>query len=104
MKLVSLHQRDWGERLEEAVWAYRVTWKTSTGFTPFQLVYGKSAVMPIELEIKTLKMATRLNLCLNKAQQTRLEQLHQLDEYRQEAILRMDLVQNQHKRWHEVHL
>lgn len=103
-KSISIHQRDWGERLAEAVWAYRVTWKTSTGFTPFQLVYGKSAVMPIELEIKILKMATRLNLCLDKAQQTQLEQLHQLDEYRQEAVLRMELVQNQRKKWHDVHL
>jgi len=40
-----------------ALWAYRTTVKTSTGFTPFQLVYGLEVVLPIECEIPSLQMA-----------------------------------------------
>jgi len=43
-----------------ALWAYRTTVKASTGFTPFQLVYGLEAVLPIECEISSLQMAIEL--------------------------------------------
>lgn len=38
-KIVHLHRRDWNSRLLEAVWTYKTTWKTTSGFTPFQLLY-----------------------------------------------------------------
>lgn len=40
--------------------AYRTFVKTSTGFTPFQLVYGLEVVLPIECEIMSLKLAVEL--------------------------------------------
>lgn len=40
-KTVQLHHRDWSSRLLEVVWAYRTTWKTTTRFVPFELLYGK---------------------------------------------------------------
>ena len=46
-KTIHLHQKDWSSRLLEVVWAYRTTWKTTTGFTPFELLYGKVAMLPI---------------------------------------------------------
>ena len=42
------------------LWAYRTSVKTSIGFTPFQLVYGLEAVLPIECEISSLKLAIEL--------------------------------------------
>jgi hypothetical protein len=41
-KTVQFHHRDWENKLSEVVWAYRTTWKTSTRFTPYELVYGKT--------------------------------------------------------------
>ena len=40
-KTVQLHHKDWADRLPEALWAYRTTWRNTTGYTPYQLVYGK---------------------------------------------------------------
>ena len=40
-KTVNMHQKDWAERLPEALWAYRTTWRNSTGHTPYELVYSK---------------------------------------------------------------
>jgi len=38
------------------LWSYRTSVKTSTGFTPFQMVYGLKVVLPIECEITSLKL------------------------------------------------
>ena len=46
--------------LPGALWAYRTSVKTSTGFTPFHLVYGKEALMPVEVELPAVKMLEKL--------------------------------------------
>ena len=38
------------------------------GFTPFELLYGKTVVMPIEFEHKTLKTTIELDSALPVAQ------------------------------------
>ena len=50
-KLVHEKKRRWDKHVPEVLWAYRTTHKLAIGFTPFQLVYGMEAVLPIELEI-----------------------------------------------------
>ncbi|RVW98361.1 hypothetical protein CK203_034255 [Vitis vinifera] len=42
--------RDWLEKLPFALWAYRTSFRTSTGATPYLLVYGMEAVLPVEIE------------------------------------------------------
>nr|GEV00921.1 hypothetical protein [Tanacetum cinerariifolium] len=42
----------WSEKLEDALWAFRTTYKTPIGCTPYKLVYKKSCHLPIELENK----------------------------------------------------
>nr|CAN65804.1 hypothetical protein VITISV_014922 [Vitis vinifera] len=39
--------RDWSEKLPFALWAYQTSFRTSTGATPYSLVYGMEAVLPI---------------------------------------------------------
>nr|XP_009762885.1 PREDICTED: uncharacterized protein LOC104214860 [Nicotiana sylvestris] len=40
---------NWPEVLPDVLWAYRTTAKTSTGETPFSLVYGAEALIPVEI-------------------------------------------------------
>ena len=40
-KTVRSHRRDWVDRISEALWAYHTTWCNTTGFSPYDLVYGK---------------------------------------------------------------
>src|SRR3984885_6627824 len=72
--------------LFSALWAYRTSVKTSTGFTPFQLVYGLEAVLPIECEILSLRMAIEL-LPATSEEERRLLYLAQLDDNRCDAAL-----------------
>ena len=67
-KIVSLHRKDWAARLPEALWAYRTSWKSTTGFTPFELLYVKTAIMPTEFKHKNLRTTLELGITLPVAQ------------------------------------
>eukprot|EP00253_Pinus_taeda_P016982 PITA_16982 len=103
-KVVSNNRKDWADRLVEATWAYNTTWKTTTSFTPYELVYGKTALLSIEFEYNTLRMAAQLDLDLSHAQRERLLQLNGLDEHRMQALLHSEVVQLQRKIWHDRNL
>jgi len=47
-KTIQGSNMDWDERLLDALWAYRTAHKVTTKHTPFQLVYGQEAILPIE--------------------------------------------------------
>ena len=79
-KTVASHRRDWAYRLPEALWAYRTTWRPTTGHSPYQLVFGKEPIFPIEFEIQTLRTAQTIGLNLDEAQAKRLQPLNELDE------------------------
>lgn len=51
-KTVFASRKDWSLKLDEALWAYRTAFKAPIGLTPFQMVYGKSFHLPLELEHK----------------------------------------------------
>ena len=46
--------KDWHEKLLFALHAYQTGVRTSTGATPYSLVYEMEAVLPIEVEIPSL--------------------------------------------------
>ena len=103
-KTVQLHHKDWVDRLPEALWAYRTTWRNTTGHTPYQLVYGKQVLFTIEFQVKTFRTAAQLSLNLDEAQEQKLMQLNELDEIRQDVVQRTVLIQNQRTKWHDKFL
>ena len=54
-----VNYRDWAAQLPLALWGYRTSVRTPTGQTPFSLVYGAEAVLPAELEVKSLRVALK---------------------------------------------
>ena len=59
-----------------------MTWKTTIGFTPFELLYGKVEMLPIEFEHKKLRTTLELDIELPIAQRECLLHLNSLDEIR----------------------
>nr|GEU43441.1 reverse transcriptase domain-containing protein [Tanacetum cinerariifolium] len=51
-RTVGENRASWSDKLDDALWAFRTTFKTPIGCTTYKLVYGKSCHLPIELEQK----------------------------------------------------
>ncbi|KAK8595276.1 hypothetical protein V6N13_123156 [Hibiscus sabdariffa] len=51
-KTVNTNRKDWSPKLDEALWAYRTTFKTPLGMSPFKIVYGKACHLPLSSNIK----------------------------------------------------
>ena len=49
--------RDWSEKLPFALWAYLTYFCTYTRATRYSLVYGMEAVLPVEIEMGSLRVA-----------------------------------------------
>ncbi|RVW69023.1 Retrovirus-related Pol polyprotein from transposon 17.6 [Vitis vinifera] len=77
--------RDWSEKLPFALWAYRTSFRTSTGATPYSLVYGMEAVLPVETEMGSLRVALEQQISETEWAQARFDQLNLLDERRLRA-------------------
>ncbi|KAK5773314.1 hypothetical protein PVK06_049620 [Gossypium arboreum] len=78
--------KDWHEKLPFALYAYRTSVRTSTGATPFSLVYGMEVVLPIEVEIPSLRVLMELKLEEAEWFQARYDQLNLIEEKRLKAI------------------
>jgi hypothetical protein len=71
--------------LFSTLWAYRTTIKTTTGFTPFHLIHGIEATLPIEYEIPILHTSIELLPDIDPMEQHLLT-LDSLDEYCQSSL------------------
>ena len=69
-----------------ALHGYRTSARTSTGATPFSLVYGMEAVLPVEVEIPSLRIMKEAELDEAEWVQNRLDQLNLIDEKRLAAV------------------
>ena len=47
---------DFSEKLHFALWAYQTSFRTSTRATPYSLVYGMKLVLPVEIEMGSLRI------------------------------------------------
>ncbi|CAL8988475.1 unnamed protein product, partial [Prunus brigantina] len=92
-KVVGRTKKDWHERTNEALWAYRTTYRTPTQATPYSLVYGVEAVLPLESQIPSLRMAVQEGLTDEENAKLRPQELEALDEKRLEAQQRLECYQ-----------
>nr|XP_027082198.1 uncharacterized protein LOC113704498 [Coffea arabica] len=84
-KMTEKH-RDWHEKLPYALMAYQTSIRTSTGATPYSLMYGMEAVLPAEVEIPSLHILMETKLEEADWIKQRHEQLSLIDEKRFNAI------------------
>ncbi|KAJ9555097.1 hypothetical protein OSB04_009711 [Centaurea solstitialis] len=74
----------WVEELPSVLWANRTTPRASTGQTPYSLVYGCEAVLPIEAQIPTARSRTYDQNAINLSYD-----LDALEEIREKALRTM---------------
>ena len=74
--------KDWHEHLPYALCAYRTSVRTSVGTTPYSLVYGMEAVLPVKVEIPSLRILLQTQLDELEWAQAHYERLNFIDEKR----------------------
>ena len=94
--------RVWHEKLPFALHAYRTGVRTSTGATPYSLFYGMEAVLPIEIEIPSLRGLREVELEEVEWVQAQYEQLNLIEEKRMKAICHGQLYQKRMMRAHDI--
>ncbi|MCO5554207.1 hypothetical protein L7F22_007735 [Adiantum nelumboides] len=64
-KIITKHMvskpKDWDKHLSAALWAYRTSFRTSLDYTLYHLVFGKEEILPIEVQLASLKILATKN-------------------------------------------
>ncbi|CAL0312853.1 unnamed protein product [Lupinus luteus] len=100
-KNVSTTRKDWSLKLDDALWAYRTAFKAPTGLSPFQLVYGKTCHLPVELEHKAFWALKFFNMDAKATTDQRKLQIQQLEEMRLSAYESSKLYKEKVKLYHD---
>ena len=85
--------KDWQEYLPFALCAYRTSIRTSTGATSYLLVYGMEGILPVEVEITSLRILCQTKLSEAEWASSQYEQLNMIDEKHMTAMCHGQLYQ-----------
>ena len=86
MKKSTKNYKDWHLQLPYALWGYRTSIRSSTGATPYSLVYGMEVVLPIEISVRSLRTVLESEILKVDWLQSRYYQLCMMDEKRLRAL------------------
>ena len=76
---MTVSYKDWNEMLLFMLHGYQTSVRTSTGATPFSLVYGMEAVLPFEVEVPSLRILAESSLKESEWAQARFDQLNLIE-------------------------
>ncbi|CAN1337766.1 Transposon Tf2-6 polyprotein [Linum perenne] len=91
----------WVDELPNILWAHRTSYKTATDETPYTLVYGTEAVLPVEVNLPSLRIQ-HFNHDRNDAGLH--HNLDMIEERREDAAIRLVAEKEQLARRYNAHL
>nr|GEU87375.1 reverse transcriptase domain-containing protein [Tanacetum cinerariifolium] len=91
----------WTDKLDDALWPFRIAFKTPIGCTSYRLVYGKSCHLPLELEHTTYWALKHANFNLKTVGDHRKLQLNELHELRDQAYENSLIYKERTKKLHD---
>nr|GEX32243.1 DNA-directed DNA polymerase [Tanacetum cinerariifolium] len=101
LSLLGENRASWSDKLDDALWAVRTTFKTPIGCIPYKLVYGKACHLPIKLEHKAYWALIHANFNLLTAGDHQKVQLYELNELHDQAYENSLIYKEKTKRIHD---
>ena len=92
-KLVHSENKEWDQYVDATLFAYRTKKHNTTGYTPFYLMYGRKATLPIDLKIPGLNEESH-----NPLMERLYKLIDQLENDRQHVIGTIEKEQARQKR------
>jgi hypothetical protein len=89
-KKIEDNPRRWHEVLSEALWAHRISRHSATKVTPFELVYGQEAVLPVEVNLGAYRLAKQNNLSVESYYALMMDNIDEVTDKRMEALEEID--------------
>nr|GEZ02164.1 reverse transcriptase domain-containing protein [Tanacetum cinerariifolium] len=100
-RTVGENHASWSDKLDNALWAFRTSFKTPIECTPYKLGYGKACHLLIELEHKSYWAMKHVNFDLLTMGDHRKVQLNELNELRDQAYENSLIYKEKTKRIHD---
>ncbi|XP_050387546.1 uncharacterized protein LOC126803868 [Argentina anserina] len=85
-RILDANPRSWHTELDHTLWAYRTSKQTPTGTTPYTLMYGHDAVLPIEINVQSLRVREQHQLIGEDYVQDMYQEHENLDSRWMEAL------------------
>lgn len=89
--MLSRHKKNWHKGLLKALWAYQIIVRTPTQATPYFLMFSVEVVIPVEIQIPSLRVTIQEGLTDVDATKIRISKLETLDESRLTAQYNFEL-------------
>nr|GEV04677.1 reverse transcriptase domain-containing protein [Tanacetum cinerariifolium] len=100
-RAVSENRASWSDKLDDALWAFHIAYKTPIRCTPYKLVYEKACHLPVELEHKVYWALKHANFDLKTAGDHRKVQINELNELHDQAYENSLIYKEITKRLHD---
>jgi hypothetical protein len=76
----------WHEKFSEALWAHRMSRHGATKVTPFKLVYGQEAVLPVDVSLQNLRIIGQAHLSAKEYNKLMMDKIDDALESRFKAL------------------
>nr|XP_028952597.1 uncharacterized protein LOC114822428 [Malus domestica] len=85
-RTVAENPEKWHERLGETLWAYMTFKRTATGTTPYALTFGQDVVIPMEINVSSVRIHNQFGLHSEEYVRAICQKIEDLDVARIEAL------------------
>ena len=68
VKYARKQKQCWDDHLDECIYAYNTARQSSSCYTPFELMFSRKAILPIDLEVEKKEASDALTECLPQPQ------------------------------------
>ncbi|XP_008370554.1 uncharacterized protein [Malus domestica] len=85
-KEVEEFAKKWHEKLGDTLWACRTSKRAGTGTTPYSLTFGQDAVIPMEINVSSVRIQNQYELHSEEYIQAMCQGIEDLDIARIEAL------------------